>query len=467
MENDRKYDQDEILIINALNSVHTQDFDILKGIEGKMKPRRIKKKSLFIILAAAFLISSTVMAAQYFGSFDRLRGIVGDEYADILIPIEIATEDPDQEVLYDGIRVELVAANVSDNVVNVYFTLEDTTANRLNGEFDIDNGLFLANELANRNRDRNSREGIIRTSSRTEIIDRDNSGIVTVHARHEFGQSVEGLEFVFMLMAIYFDVHDEQHMPIDVDLSEFLANDSYMLYQYEYPNPWGTAIQILIDPPKLENGEQRVRDGERGGFDWEYIENLRTKYTEKIRQEGLPVLTPNNVDIGLNKFFPNADARASISAIGVIDGRLHVQLAHPQTRLLNEAGWEGFSRLALFRGSMEELQAHLAYRQAQFDAGYMPWELELHELWDNTVRPYMTVYFYTDSEGVPFFANKSEVDAEGVVHMIYDPRIATSSRYDEHIFDIDIENINNYVLIAHTFSQQTLPVGWSVPFDMD
>jgi len=445
MEKNRIHDQDEILIIRALHSVHTQDFDILKGIEDRMKPRKTKKISLLVALVAIFLLGTTAFAAQHFGSFDRLRGIVGNEHAGTLTPIEIASTDLGQDVVYDGIRVELVAASISGNVVNVYFTLEDTTANRLNGDFELMNGVFPA--------DRDfPLEALFGSFATTEIIDRDENGILTVHSRHEFGQCVEGFELNFVLSAIYLDTQDEQHAPVAVNLADFFNNNAYMLYQYPNPNPWGSSIQVTTSAV-----------GER--FDWEYHELVRNRYVDKIRYEGIQVLAPNNADINLSPYFARANARASISSIGIVDGRLHVQVAHPQGRAMSEVGWDGFTRVALFRGSLAELESLRAERQRLFDLGYMPWEIETPELWNNSVSPYLAIMFYMDDMGNLFHPNTSGIDADGNWYEIYDPRLATAHMINEHIFDIDLENIHEYVLIAHTFSQQTLPVGWVVAFN--
>ncbi|MCL2839655.1 MAG: hypothetical protein FWE05_02690 [Defluviitaleaceae bacterium] len=442
MEKNR-YDQDEMLILNALKSVQTQDFNMMKEIEEKMKKtKRPIKKGVILAIAAVLLLGTTAFATQYLGGFDRLRDIVGETYAENLTPIEIATDDADQEIIYDGIRVELVAVNVEGNAVDVYFTLEDTTGNRLSNGFRVENTLVPTDDDFPMDAWTGSYRG-------TEVIHTDENGIVTMHASHEFGVNVEGMELTFHLWEIMFDVQDEQHASVAVNLANFLNNSDYIIYQYENPNPWGTAIQTLnVDS-------------------WEMAESIRSSYEESIRTEGIPVLVPGNADISLASFFDFADARASISSIGVIDGRLHIQVYHPERRVLEEAGWEGFSRLSLFHGSLEELNLLRAERQAYFDAGYEIWEINAYELWNGTRNADMTVWFYIDANGETFFHNPLGIGEDGHAYTINDPRVIGSSRFDEHIFDIDFDTLHEYVLIAHTFSYQTLPVQWNITFTVE
>ncbi|MCL1786437.1 MAG: hypothetical protein FWG38_00505 [Defluviitaleaceae bacterium] len=448
MAENRKHDRDEILIMHTLNKVPTPHFDILEGMKRKMKTRTARKKAPLLVMVAIMLLllGTTALAAQHFGSFDRLRGIIGDEAADDLTPIQIASEDPNQTVLYDGIRVELVAASITDNVVDVYFTLEDTTGNRLHNTFDMANSVTPVDREF-------PIEALTGSFGRTEIIDRDESGVVTVHARHEFGQSVEGLELTFWLSAIYFDTQDEQFAPIVITLADFLSNSESMLYQYENPDPWGTSMQVFMDGDFMDDGH------------WERIRALHDQYVEQIRNEGFPMLTPSGQPISLAPHFSLADARASISAIGVIGDRLHVQLMQPDSRVISEAGWSGNSRLALFNGSMDELQALLDERQHFVDLGYMPWEIDTTALWNHHVNPYLEIMFFMDDASNIFHESTRYIDANGNSHHVHDPRRDDAHRFNEHIFDIDLANIHDYILVAHTFSEQVLPVGWSVSFN--
>ncbi|MCL2619609.1 MAG: hypothetical protein FWD97_01575 [Defluviitaleaceae bacterium] len=441
--NKEKFDQDEMLISNALEGVDTPQFNILKGIEEKMKPKRKMKRTAILAIAATLALGTTAFAAQQMGAFDRLRGIVGYEHAQDLTPIEIVAGR--DEVMYDGVRVELVAINISDDAgqtVDVYFTLEDTRANRLNGDFRVYSSVRPTNlEI--------SRELFSYGFSLPELIDRYESGVVTMRSQHNFNTPVSGLEFTFFLDEIIFDNVEEQFVPIPLNLADFLGETDTITYQYPNPNPWGTALQFgNLDDFSLWQG-------------------LHDYHMELIQGDGLSLLALGNLNRQLSPYFDFADTRASISSIGLIDGRLHVQIAHPERRILDEAGWEGFTHVSLFRGSLDYLNTLRAERQASLDAGYMPWEINSESLWDGTVASDVWVSFFADADGNTFMLNTMGVDAQGVAYTPYDPRAAGSLGMDEHIFDIDLDNIDQYVLMARTFSYQTLPVGWTVTFNAE
>ena len=179
------------------------------------------------------------------------------------------------------------------------------------------------------------------------------------------------------------------------------------------------------------------------------------------------MLVPNNLNLDLAPLFSFADARAQISSIGMVNGRLHMQVVHEQNRTVEEAGWAGNSRLILFAGSLDELNALRAERNAQLEAGIPPWEIDSEELWNGMVQPDVSVRFYMNGEGDMFHLNSSHVDEEGAVQHRNDPRHEVAFGTTEHIFDINPEGIQNYTLMAFTFSYQNLPVSWSVSFTME
>ncbi|MCL2854174.1 MAG: hypothetical protein FWE21_00985 [Defluviitaleaceae bacterium] len=427
-------DQDEKLIQNALGGVMTPQFDILKGIEEKMKPKKSIKKGLAVAFAATLALGTTAFAAQQMGAFDRLRGIVGYQHANTLTPLEIVAQQDD--MLYDGIRVELVAINMSDRIgggLDVYFTLEDTRGNRLDGDFSVDTAITPVEHGRG-------------TYAGTQIVNRDGNGVVTMRTSRHLPIPAEGMELTFFLNEITFEVQEEQFVPMPIKLADFLVEADRMIYQEAEPNPWGTSLQFgnITD----------VSD----------FVTLNEKYTNRIINEGVPVLALGNLNHPLAPHFNFADARAQISSVGLVDGNLHVQIAHPTRRSLEEAGWEGFSHVSLFRGTAEELSHLRNARQAQIDAGYQPWEIDSQELWERTQNADVNIAFYSDGLGNAFKLNTWGVDENQHTYYRHDPRAYTGFRVDEHIFRLDLNNIDDYILIARTFSYQTLPVGWNVTF---
>ena len=440
-------DLDEQLAYAALLAVHTPACDLMKGIENKMR-RPSYKKTAVATIAAVMILASAAVAATITGGFDRLRDIVGPERAGQLTPVEIATTSPGQQVMYDGIRVELVAKDIRLNVADVYFTLEDTRSNRLDGDFQIEYTVYDPADPLH----------LVSRQQTTEEIHRSPEGIITIRARHQFDQEVEDRDLQFSFFEILFETQDEQDRPLGINLPDHLQNSAYQIYQYENPNPWGSAMQILsipfpdFDPDNPDASMAHIN----------HITQLAEDWAEAIRTQGVKVLAPDTLNHSMSPYFKRADARAAISSIGVIDGRLHVQVASPIRRELSEAGWEGFSHVALHRGTQAELDALLARHDAYIEAGYERWEINIPELWDNRTRADM-LFFHLDPYGNKFYPNTMAHAEDGSLEIITDPRQANSRMMIEHIFDIDLAEIDQYILVGHTFSYQTLPVRWTLP----
>ncbi|MCL2223335.1 MAG: hypothetical protein FWB96_00025 [Defluviitaleaceae bacterium] len=155
-----------------------------------VRKARFSKRFAVIFIAAVLALAVTVIAASV-GSFDRLRGVVGEDMAAFLHPVEIVTG----EYSYDGVRIEVVAVGVFANVVDVYITLEDLTdQDRFDGEVQVWAIVSCVYDMG----------GSIGTVS--QVIDRCERGTVTLHSRQYFMHSVVGNELFFQLMQIRYNV---------------------------------------------------------------------------------------------------------------------------------------------------------------------------------------------------------------------------------------------------------------------
>ena len=382
---DKKHDQDERLIIDALNRVQTPKFDISKGVEAKMKKRFISKKGFIATLLVACLFFTTVAVAQYTDSFERLAGIIGQERAETLTPIGITTADEGQSVQYDGIKAELVAVNVNENVVDLYVTLKDTVSNRLDGsDFILEHSLRPVD--LDLSRDQDSARRIMGGSfGRLEIIHRDESGKITLHAQHNFGQSVEGKQLLFHLDQMWSIILEEGNRLVPINLADF-----------------------AIEAPTLPF-------------------------------QGREVLAPQglNIPLGLDGKY------TVISSIGVIDGRLHVQTYSPG---IQSRRWyvDGMSSPMLFKGSVEEFTSYMASEDWLND---FPWEKRIHDA---------TFLLYGESSA--FF----DIAPDGSLNLL-----DIDNAYWELVFDIDIANIHEYILIYNAFYIDVLRWEWEVTIDAD
>jgi len=262
---DKKHDQDERLILDALNKIDTPNFDISKGVEAKMKKRFIGKKSFIATLLVACLFFTTVAVAQFTDSFERLASIIGQERAETLTPIGITTTDEGQSVQYDGIKAEIVAVGVNGNIVDLYVTLEDTVSNRLDGsDFILEHSLRPIDGYL-------SREMMMGSFGRLETIHRDENGKITLHAQHTFGESVEGKQLLFHLDQMWSIILEEGNRTVAINLADFATNAPTMPF---------LDSQVLIP-------------------------------------QGL------NIPLGLDGKY------TLISSIGIVDGQLHVQTYSP------------------------------------------------------------------------------------------------------------------------------------------
>ncbi|MCL2422165.1 MAG: hypothetical protein FWD03_09935, partial [Defluviitaleaceae bacterium] len=376
-----------------------------------MKNRRPRRKVFALGFIAATILFTTVVAAQFIGSFERLEGIIGSDDAAMLIPVEIATVDEGQSVTYDGIRAELVAVGVFGNIVDAYFTLEDTVSNRLEGGLlNRDVGAFSV-DVAIRPYDiENFPMGAMMGSfDGTEIIHEDENGKLTLHVRYTYGESVAGQQLIFGIGDIMYDVHDVHNHPADINLADFVSDTeaSYLLYRYDNPNPWGSSFQ----------GEAVFVDG---------VDNSLV-FEEQIREAGMPVLAPHmlNISSGI------AQANVNISSVGVIDGRLHVQLYYPNRQSIREQGREGSAHIRLFRGDLATLA----------DSNNINW--------DDFAFPYFATDFNIAEDGS---FNRNELGVNSFM---------------EYIFDIDLANIHEYTLLINSFGYRSMRLDWQVPFNAD
>ena len=246
----------------------------IKKTPGIRPVRRI----IAIAATIAILATASLAAANYFGSFDRLRGIIGDEQAEGLAPVGLTNETGAQItndgvlienkigslLTEEGIKIEIVAVGVDSNTIDYYFTIEDLTGNRLEGDIWINATIFPNIEHIPWNQ--GEYRGI-----QPEIIDRSEDGVVTLRGREVFEHPVTGYELRFNLYDI-----------------------SYNLKSGEY--------ELDIDLASLEN------------------------HTPAAMIEGTPVLP-----VGLHNIEFEIDGivvdgwYSRLSSIGFIDGKLHVQ----------------------------------------------------------------------------------------------------------------------------------------------
>jgi len=174
--------------------------------------KRVRRFSVAAAVVFVSVLTMTVTALAFvgyqMGAFDRLLGIVGQEQADRLQPIEVISDiyEADNvvgEIITDeGIRIELVAVGVLPNVIDLYFTLEDMVGNRL----DSDRIRIFSTVCPVTPHDA-GRHGLARVQS-PRIIDRTEDGVVTFRYRKASSYSFKCNRFLFRLHSIQYNLEE-------------------------------------------------------------------------------------------------------------------------------------------------------------------------------------------------------------------------------------------------------------------
>ena len=98
--------------------------------------------------------------------------------------------DVHEIITEDGIRVEFVAAEAFDTVLDIYLNLEDLVENRFRGD------IYLTPIIGNRGGE------IASSTAPAEIISRTDDGVVMFRSRHILDRSVEGQDLYFTIERI-------------------------------------------------------------------------------------------------------------------------------------------------------------------------------------------------------------------------------------------------------------------------
>jgi len=326
MDTNKKAQDVDHLLHKALKSTAKPDAILLGNVKREIakkemtylnKPnKRRPLRKIAALIAATLALTTTVFASAYLGSFDRLREIVGPARAEVLQPLEIVSHPEIPEVtksqyeeqetdatnpevhlaannlLEAGIRAELVAVGVFDNVVDIYITLKDLISDRLDGYFQVGHIVSPVGEY-----------DIASLSLAPEIIDRSADGVVTIRSREIFTHSVAGMELSSTITGINYNISTPYRQPNFRDLGiDFTA-----LTQQP------TALFRPDFAPAIS-----------GGGSWNRETFAFAEIEEKMQTEGFAVLQPHQHDIEVDL----GGETAIISSIGFIGDRLHVQIYH-------------------------------------------------------------------------------------------------------------------------------------------
>ena len=420
-----------------LKPISTEDvLRQIRQVETRPKPARIRKKTLIVLIAACFLLFSTaaVAAAQAIANrsgIERLAEVIGEEEAAKLqhlgltnIPEEtdcaydyipnIVIVDPDANIsgeysedgiipniwivmpdeIYhvdtmitdDGIRIELIAVGAGYDYIDMYLLLEDLVGNRfVHEEWFTVNHYLRFTDVDFWDVGAWGRGFPVR---RQEVIDRDvDAGIVLLHSRltrprvHTGNTSINPRHLTFNLTDIHHNFYfDEDYTQVSVDLAALLSDLSE-------PSPiWHIG---------------------RSGTSYLGVSVHLTNVTD--------IMQPHSIDYSFDvRGFP-----MYISAIGVLDGKLHIQTFTP--------GSHNFNIAYLQRPCGERISAY----------GFISFKL--------------------DEEGR--LARTSDV-VDGNTVWLGRPQ------YNESIFAVDADNLEGYSLIGFLRVSDSIALNWVVSFEL-
>lgn len=273
------YDDDEIMIKKALDTIRTPEYDIAAEVEKKINKTPITFKRIITISAAACLCMALTVcvAAATIPSVNRLLAVVSPEIASMLQPLEMSSED-------NGIKMEVIAAMNDDETAVFYLTLQDLTGDR------IDKTLYLLDYSFT---DANSYGW--------EIINYDDT--TKTATLRMLSSGLEGLN----------------GKKVTFSLNSFIGKRTF--------DTVDTGIN-LADIPKVPHSETIIYDRDSiGGGDEEFAAGGRILKPDKIK---LPVPTINFVHISNMGFI---DGRLHIQTKRTdngLDGQEHLYLADLQ-----------------------------------------------------------------------------------------------------------------------------------------
>ena len=386
---DMKDRQLDDLLKNALEVKEKPDAKLLLNLKSRIRKEELTVKKpvrrLFGTFAATIaifvILTTTALAAvRYWSNFERLEEVIGSEQAGMLQPVELGTVT---EV--NGIRAEVVAVGVFYNIIDIYLTLEDLEGDRLasgsmHEGYDGDDSWALSYMIYTEN----SRMSSVMP---TTIIDRSSDGIVTMHLRSEFSQEITEQEITFSLENIWFVGATYHEYAVDLDLQTL----------------------ALAQPSALHFDREQVIGMHRNSTRWGMGDSywMRGNFAESFQGEGLNILEPYQHDIELI----NVDSVGlRLSSIGIIDGRLHIQIYNPNQIY-------GSALITLRDANMEIVEA------------------------------YMLLGFSRDEYG-------------DFVHW--------GAVYNEAIFEIDLDSLADYQLHVLSVSfRDNIGLGWEINLDVE
>ena len=357
------------------------------------KSTGIKRKALIIALAACVLFTTVVVAQVIINrsSFERLAGILDVETVDSLQPIGMLLRHVNPDSIYhsedftaDGVRIELIAVGANDYELDVFILLEDLTENRIWGEEIMVGHTLRFTDPALREHPRAARGFSIEFN----VIERDDEARIAVfHSRMQHPPLPQGAEI---------GEANSRALTLFMEAITF----SHAIY---------SNIEVYVNLAELELSPTRELTAEE-------VSTIGAMGRHRNLEAGDVILATHS----LNFPFEIEGHPMSISAMGAVDGRLHIQIYGGENRFM-------FPTLVRDGEALEE---------------------------------YFGVGFRFDQSGN--FQSMRETDEDGNWLWMGD------YQFVEFVFEVDLERLDEYQLVSRYFLvQDQVILNRAVSFELE
>ncbi len=355
----RKFDTDEQNIYDMFSKISVDSSNLAEQVKNRLETEqpctttkgfRRWRRSVSVAMVLSVVLVATAAAAAL-GNFDWFMEKFNPSFGNIVEPVQSYSED-------QGIRMEIIGAKKYDNRAIVYLSLQDITGqNRLTERTEFRDGLSVKTNTVKQ--DSNSKGD-------TEIF-----GI-------SWGRKM-----------IYFDeetntIYYELNITVDsgASLADPLELGSFLVY----------FDSISYDDEPISISLMDIGEGETIPIE----ENHILAGSALVDEEGLfeRVLTP-----GYYGDMPHGEKDQWISNIGIIDGKLHVQIGK------------------IFNQEFGSDDGNISLRDAQ----------------GNFISYDENIVFLSDEDN-----NLIDMEKENFEDMEY--------RYEEFVFSVDPEELKEYIL---------------------
>ena len=246
-----KYDSDEKMIKNAINSISTPQYDIMLEVKKKITPSKSAvnlKKVISISLVACFcLIFSVGAMAATIPSFNNLLSIVSSDIALMLQPVNVSSIDK-------GIKMEVVGAMNDDEMVVIYVTMQDLTDNRIDETLDIYDYSLTGIQMLNSqivNYDKNTKTATLRIQGNGGKRLNGNKVSFGINSFLSNKETLEGVDTGINLLDLK-EVNSLQRIPLDMNNISGGGGDLFEVLKEEGKINVLKTDEMNISLPKID-----------------------------------------------------------------------------------------------------------------------------------------------------------------------------------------------------------------------